>query len=133
VIVDARLIPSRAAQYALEYIEAVIDSPGPREAGVHRWIPPPTPEVVKINVASFGFKAQKKVGLGVVVRNFKGEFMATSGEKVDAEGDLMWCSALSVFCALNFSLSIGFFAVVIECSDSSLISMLNSGQMFFRS
>ncbi|GMY39168.1 retrotransposon [Fagus crenata] len=118
-------------QYALEYIEAVTDSPGLREAGVHRWIPPPTPEVFKVNVASFGFKAQQKVGLGFVVRNFKGEFMAASSEKVDVEGDLMWCSALSVFRALNFSLSIGFFAVVIECSDSSLISMLNSGQDVF--
>ena len=78
VVVDARLIPSRAAQYALEFIEAVTDSPGPREAGVHRWIPHPNPEVVKVNVASFGFKAQQKVGLGVVVRNFKGEFMAAS-------------------------------------------------------
>ena len=131
VVVDARLSPSWVAQYALEYIEAVTDSPGLREAGVHRWIPPTTPEVFKVNVASFGFKAQQKVGLGFVVRNFKGEFMAASSEKVDVEGDLMWCLALLVFRALNFSLSIGFFAVVIECSDSSLISMLNSGQYVF--
>ena len=57
--------------------------------------------------------------------------ITNTSEKVDAEGDLMWCSALSVFRALNFSLSIGFFVVVIECSDSSLISMLNSGQDVF--
>ena len=43
----------------------------------------------------------------------------------------MWCLALSVFRAIKFSLSIGFFAVVIECSNSSLISMLNSSQDVF--
>jgi hypothetical protein len=71
------------------------------------------------------------VGLGVVIRNFKGEFMAASSEKVDAKGDLMWSSALSVFHALKFSLSIGFFVVVIECSDTSIISLLKSGQDVF--
>ena len=128
---NACLIPSRAAQYALEYIEVVPETPGPREAGVHRWIPPQNPEVVKVNVASFDFKAQQKVGLGVVIRNFKGQFMAASSEKIDVEGDLMWSSALSVLHALKFSLSIGFFTVVIECSDTSVISMLKYGENVF--
>lgn len=52
-------------------------------------------------------------------------------KKIRSEGDWLWSSAVSLLKSLKLLLSIGFFTVEIECNNSYLVSLLNSGKDFF--
>ncbi len=53
-----------------------------------RWIPLDKAHVFKVNIVAKSFSNLKATGLGMVVRDSKGDFIAASCERVKEEGDL---------------------------------------------
>ena len=118
---------ARASDYAFEFLEAGVDLSSGSLASSNRWVPLVSPRILKVNVASKEFKNYRTTGIGAVVRNFRGDFMAPWSEKVNEIGDSVWRSAVSMFRSLKFLISSGFLNVEVECNNSSLIMILNSG------
>ncbi len=67
----------------------------------------------------------------MAVRNSQGNLLAASSEKVTSEEDFLGQSAQAVLHTLKLLISIGFFVVEIECNNSHLISLINSGEDLF--
>ena len=128
---EASQIPTKAICYAIEFLEAVSEAPQTPSGLNNKWTPPMNPNIVKVNVASVGFTNQRKIGIGMVVRNSQGILMAASSDKVNSEGDFLWQSAQAMLHTLKLLISIGFFAVEIESNNPHLTSLLNSGEEFF--
>uniref|UniRef100_A0A2N9GCH6 Reverse transcriptase domain-containing protein n=1 Tax=Fagus sylvatica TaxID=28930 RepID=A0A2N9GCH6_FAGSY len=128
---EVQQISLKASRYALEFLEAVSDPTPSLEAPRSAWTPPSSSHLFKVNVASVLFKERQEVGIGVVVRNSQGVVLAATSEKIRSEGDWLWSSAVSLLKSLKLLLSIGFFTVEIECYNSYLVSLLNSGKDFF--
>uniref|UniRef100_A0A2N9GU29 RNase H type-1 domain-containing protein n=1 Tax=Fagus sylvatica TaxID=28930 RepID=A0A2N9GU29_FAGSY len=119
-----------ATEYALEYLEAISEPQSAPHVSTCTWTPPSDPIVFKVNVASIIFKEQRAMGLGIVVGNSLGDFMAASSEKLKEDGDLLLLSALSMLNTMKFQTSIGFYKVEIECNNALLVSLLNSDKSY---
>lgn len=128
---EVKQISLKASRYALEFLEAVSDPSPSLEVPSSAWTPPSSSHLFKVNVASVLFKERQEVGIGVIVRNSQGVVLAATSEKISSEGDWLWSSAISLLKSLKLLLSIGFFTVEIECNNSYLVSLLNSGKDFF--
>uniref|UniRef100_A0A2N9EM79 Reverse transcriptase zinc-binding domain-containing protein n=1 Tax=Fagus sylvatica TaxID=28930 RepID=A0A2N9EM79_FAGSY len=128
---EASQISTKATRYAIEFLEATSEVPQIPNESSKKWIPPQNPNAVKVNVASVWFKNQRKIGIGMAVRNSQGNLLAASSEKVTSEEDFLGQSAQAVLHTLKLLISIGFFVVEIECNNSYLISLINSGEDLF--
>ena len=69
---------------------------------VTRWSPPPLESSFKLNIAISQSKVSSIVGLGLLIRNSKGEVMAASCERVKKEIHALWTAALVVRVGLLF-------------------------------
>ena len=66
---EASQISTKATRYAIEFLEATSEAPQIPTVSNNRWAPPQNPNIAKVNVASMWFKNQRKIGIGMAVRN----------------------------------------------------------------
>ena len=87
---------NKAAIYTLEFME--INKRDMVTSGnlVTRWSLPPLEPSFKWNIAISQSKVSSTVGLGLLVRNSKGEVMAASCERVKKEIPALWTASLVV-------------------------------------
>ena len=69
---------------------------------------PPNPEVVKINCNRATFKEQKKLGIGLVIRDNKGLVIASMSKLLPQQYTPMEIEALAASTALEFAAELGF-------------------------
>uniref|UniRef100_A0A2N9IPV8 Reverse transcriptase domain-containing protein n=1 Tax=Fagus sylvatica TaxID=28930 RepID=A0A2N9IPV8_FAGSY len=77
---DAEILGEKAATYVEEYNEVTKKVEDSRSVLCRKWSPP-TGSMLKMNVATTYFNTRKSVGLGVVIRNSRGEQMASYCEE----------------------------------------------------
>ena len=69
---------------------------------------PPNPEVVKINCNKATSKEQKKLGIGLVIRDNKGLVMASMSKLLPQQYTPMEIEALAASTTLEFAAELGF-------------------------
>ncbi|XVF37305.1 hypothetical protein REPUB_Repub19eG0134700 [Reevesia pubescens] len=92
------------------------------------WLPP-TRDNVKINFDAAIFNERNAIGIGVVIRNSKGEVLALCSSKIQGISDpfVAECSALSE--ALTFAKEIGFNKVEVEGDSMLTVSTVKRTQV----
>ena len=87
------------------------------------WRPPPSARF-KLNFDTAIFKEDDATGMGAIIRNEKGEVMAS----LSAEGPLVTCSEeaeiLACRCAVEFAMECGFSELVVEGDSQSVMDAL---------
>nr|POE88759.1 hypothetical protein CFP56_25211 [Quercus suber] len=72
----------------------------------NRWRPPPS-EFYKINFDGTVFPREKKIGVGVVIRDHRGQVITSSSKLVHQQLCSNEVEALATSCALSFTLDVG--------------------------
>ncbi|KAL0013241.1 hypothetical protein SO802_000310 [Lithocarpus litseifolius] len=115
---------SRASIYTLEFMEANKKHLVSSAAPVCRWSPPSIDTVFKLNIAISQSKSSPSVGVGLLIRNSKGEVMAAACEQARKELNALWTAASVVRIALLFCQNISFTKIIAE-----LVDLLNSDRI----
>ncbi|XP_075665728.1 uncharacterized protein LOC142635465 [Castanea sativa] len=84
---------SRASIYALKFMEANKKHLVSSAAPVCRWSSPSIDSVFKLNIAISQSKSSSSVGVGLLIRNSKGEVMAAACEQARKELNALWTAA----------------------------------------
>jgi len=87
---------------------------------------PPLPDVYKLNFDVAVFLGLERTGIGAIIRNDKGEFMATMfaigpGAKNSEEAELLACRR-----SLEFAVDAGFTSLIIEGDNVNIIQAISS-------
>ena len=108
-----------SAQYLAEYRSANSTlEPIPRSQIV-RWSPPPSTRY-KINLDGAVFKAQKSIGIGVLIRDEQGRVVAVLSQKLNAPLGALEVEAKVVEVALQFARDVGISDFIME-GDSLIV------------
>ena len=86
---------------------------------------------MKTNFDGAWFTKSDDASIGVVIRNLKGEVMATMSEKILKPPSIEVLELLAARCAVVFTFKTGFHQAVIEGDAESVIKSLRSGGMEF--
>lgn len=92
---------------------------------VVRWIPP-GPKTYKVNYDGAMFTKLGEVGIGIVVRNEKGEVMASIAKKIPSPESIEMLEALAARRAAIFSVELGLHQVVIKGDSEIVFKALSS-------
>ena len=84
-----------------------------------RWSPPP-PARYKINLDGLVFKAQKAVGIGVLIRDEQGRVVVVLSQKLNAPLGALEVEAKAVGVALQFARDVGISDFIME-GDSLIV------------
>ena len=84
-----------------------------------RWSPPP-PARYKMNLDGAVFKAQKFVGIGVLIRDEQGRVVAALSQKLNAPLGALEVEAKAVEVAIQFARDVGIFDFIME-GDSLIV------------
>ncbi|XP_075654704.1 uncharacterized protein LOC142624852 [Castanea sativa] len=117
---------SRASIYTLEFMEVNKKHLVSSAARVCRWSPPSIDSVFKLNIAISQSKSSSFVGVGLLIRNSKGEVMAAACEQARKELNALWTAASVVRIALLFCQKISFTKITAESNFAELVDLLNS-------
>lgn len=90
-----------------------------------KWIPPPR-NVYKANFARANFQEMNASGTGVVVRNWKGEFMAAQARFLPEKMDENAASSMAAKSAVEFAVEYYFTHVILEGDSHDTINILES-------
>ena len=85
-----------------------------------RWCPPDS-DLVKVNFDGAMFNERDEAGIGVIIRNPRGEVMAALSEKIQKPPSAEILELLAAKRAVRFSLETGFNKSVIEGDSKSVI------------
>ncbi|XP_075497070.1 uncharacterized protein LOC142534052 isoform X1 [Primulina tabacum] len=88
-----------------------------------KWIPPPT-DVFKANFAGANFQEMNASGTGVVVRNWRGEFMAAQARFLPEQMDENAASSMAAKSAVEFAVEYYFTRIVLEGDSHDTINIL---------
>ena len=122
---DAEILGEKAATYVEEYNEVTKKVEDSRSVLCRKWSPP-TGSMLKMNVATTYFNTRKSVGLGVVIRNSRGEQMASYCEEFPSAKDGLHSAANAMIKALQFGVDAGFYCLMVEFSHSQLKALIQS-------
>ncbi|XP_065620941.1 uncharacterized protein LOC136063873 [Quercus suber] len=89
----------------------------------NRWRPPPS-EFYKINFDGAVFPREKKTGVGVVIRDHRGQVIASSSKLVHQQLCSNGIEALAAGCDLSFALDVGVKRAILEGDSLSVIKGL---------
>jgi hypothetical protein len=89
------------------------------------WTPPPE-DWIMINVDAAVFEAKNCMGIGLVARNHKDDFLATVRQEIDKTINPELAETLAVRCAILFANQFQYSRVVVAYDYPSLISKLKS-------
>ncbi|XP_073148277.1 MADS-box transcription factor 47-like [Henckelia pumila] len=90
-----------------------------------KWIPPPT-DVYKANFARANFQEMNASGTGVVVRNWRGEFMAAQARFLPEQTDENSVSSMAAKSAVEFAVEYSFTSIILEGDLHDTINILES-------
>ena len=93
------------------------------------WKPPQTDSIHKLNMAIFQSKKFTSVGFGLIIRNNKGEVLATSCDQVEKSLNPLCTAAFVIRKALLFYQSTSFSKVEVECNFAELVDFLNTDRI----
>ena len=102
-----------------------MDIPARTDIGVSRWKPPPDP-VFKLNFDAAIFSELNGSGVGVIIRNCKGEVMAAMTAKGPPVGGSEEAEILACRRALEFAIDAGFTDLIVEGDNAAVMSSLSS-------
>ncbi|XP_073063046.1 uncharacterized protein [Primulina eburnea] len=88
-----------------------------------KWIPPPT-DVYKANFAGANFQEMNASGTGVVVRNWRGEFMAAQARFLPEQMDENAASSMAAKSAVEFAVEYYFTRIILEGDSHDTINIL---------
>ncbi|KAK3222715.1 hypothetical protein Dsin_009740 [Dipteronia sinensis] len=94
-----------------------------------RWLVhvPPHTGVYKLNSDPAVNLKYGKVGLGVIIRNFKGQVMACKASLVLVGFSPLISEALAILSGRRFTLEVGLFPCVIEFDSQVTVNLMHSG------
>ena len=101
------------SRYLKEYYAAIERPATVPEVQVTRWSPPPL-DRYKINVDGAVFKAQKAAGVGVLIRDCRGQVIAALSKKINAPLGPLESEAKAVEARVQFAREIGIHDFIIE-------------------
>ena len=93
---------------------------------IKRWCPPNS-DLVKVNFDGAMFNERDEAGIGVIIRNPRGEVMAAFSEKIQKPHSAKILELLAAKRAMRFSLETGFNKSIIEGDSKSVIRSLRHG------
>ncbi|XP_050241407.1 uncharacterized protein LOC126690344 [Quercus robur] len=105
--------------------EEQLDIPARTDICVSRWKPPPDP-VFKLNFDVAIFSELNVSGVGVIIRNCKGEVMAAMTAKGPPVGGSEEAEILACRRALEFAIDAGFTDLIVEGDNAAVMSLLSS-------
>ena len=119
----ATVIVNNACKYMEEY-KQTMDLPASRPTQTPTsWKPPPT-DWYKINVVSAVFKETGQCGIGVIVRNDKGEIMGAHSKKLYFPLGALEAEVKAMECGIIFAWELGLRQVIIEGDSQVVIQAL---------
>lgn len=121
----ATVIVNNERRYMEEFRQAASITVTRRESPQEPWMPPPQ-GWYKVNVDGATFKDSRQCGLGVVVRNDKGEIMEALSKKI--RSPLLEAEAKAAKCGLIFAWELGLREVIIEGDSEAVIQALSTEQ-----
>ncbi|XP_075645090.1 uncharacterized protein LOC142616088 [Castanea sativa] len=123
---DGRTLFQWAVQYLEECRAAVEFSPTAQESNqlAQRWIPPPI-SVFKLNVDGAVFAKMNSVGVGVIVRDWNGQFVVVICRKLHAPLGPLEVEAKAVEVGLQFAKQLGSTDFIIEGDSLTVSRALN--------
>ena len=104
-----------------------MDIPVQTDTGVSTWKPPPDP-VFKLNFDAAIFSDLNVSGVGVIIRNCKGEVMVAMTAKGPPVGGSEEAEILACRRALEFAIDVGFTDLVVEGDNATIMSSLSSSE-----
>ena len=123
--VAADCLGEKATAYMEEYRAVLSKVEDSSSIMVHKWRPPPAPSV-KLNFATTVFRARNFVGMGAMIRNCRGEFMAGYCEEFPRFQDGLHSATAAMITALQFSWEAGFQHIMVEFSNPHLLALIQS-------
>ena len=93
------------------------------EVQVERWTPPP-PDRYKVNVDGAVFKAQKAVGVGVLIRDCNGQVIAALSKRINAPLGPLETEAKAFEAGVQFAKDIGVQDIIIEGDSLTVVNAL---------
>ena len=121
----ATVIVNNERRYMEEFRQAASITVTRRESPQETWMAPPQ-DWYKVNVDGATFKDSRQCGLGVVVRNDKGEIMGALSKKI--RSPLLEAEAKAAKCGLIFAWELGLREVIIEGDSQVVIQALSTEQ-----
>ena len=118
-------VGDKAKAMVVEFLEANkhTSNPGPRL--VARWSPPPE-NCYKINFDAALFDHLGYAGIGVVVRDHRGEVMAALSQKIALPQSVALAEARAAHKAITFAQELSFFRIQVEGDCLGVIRALQS-------
>ena len=116
-------IPGFARDYVRDFIKLTRCSPSIQCQPSKKWCPP-KPDLAKINFDGAMFNKWDEAGIGVIIRNPKGEVMATLSEKIKKPPTIEILELLAAKRAMRFSLETRFHKSVFEGDWESVTKSL---------
>ena len=119
---DGRMLLHWATQYLEEYRSVIVSTPVTKSSVSHiqRWNPPPI-SCFKCNVDAAVFVELKSVGIGVIVRDWHGHFVAAMCKKLHAPLGPLEVESKAVEIGMQFARQLGLLDIIME-GDSLLVS-----------
>ena len=117
-----------STQYLAEYNCANSSSVQIQRSQIVRWSPPP-PARYKMNLDGAVFKAQKVVGIGVLIRDAQGRVVVALSQKLNAPLGALEVEAKAVEVALQFARDVGISNFIME-GDSLIVYNALCGHSF---
>ncbi|KAK4852042.1 hypothetical protein QYF36_020580 [Acer negundo] len=89
---------------------------------------PPDDGCYKVNCSAVDGKGDYKTGIGVVIRNWRGEVMASCAQYIDGSFDGVVASIIAVYKGIMFSLDCGLRPCIFESDKTNVINrIVNKG------
>ncbi|KAK1551128.1 hypothetical protein Q3G72_030748 [Acer saccharum] len=92
-----------------------------------RWIPPP-PWVFKINSDAAMDVKLGKVGVGIIIRNVRGDVLSSSPQPISAGFGVQIAECVALLRGLQLGVSLGLVPCIVESDALTVVNLVNSNQ-----
>ncbi|KAK3210794.1 hypothetical protein Dsin_015500 [Dipteronia sinensis] len=116
-------------QYLQEYQTSQMDNSSVScglDQLVVSWIPP-IPDQYKTNCCSVFDRGKGRIGFGIIIRNSKGEIMASSAQFIEARFSIKISQLLAIKRSILFGMDCGLAPNTVEINESVVVNWLSSG------
>ncbi|XP_075665494.1 uncharacterized protein LOC142635175 [Castanea sativa] len=126
--------PSRSSQRALDYLREYtkaqdqLSMPAPTPTPTQQTLHPPQGTLFKLNFDGACFDDGAALGYRVVIRNEKGEVMATLAAKGSAVRDSEEVEVMACRKALKFAIDAGFMEIILEGDNTLVMKTVSQAQ-----
>ena len=111
------------SRYLKEYYTALDRPATAPKIQAERWTPPPS-DRYKVNVDGVVFKAQKAVGVGVLIRDCHGQVIAALSKRINAPLGPLETEAKAIEARVQFARDIGVQDIIIEGDSLTVVNAL---------